>query len=71
LIYPSFSHIINKILSSIISARGGIMKKIGLILAILLLVSGAYAQTGKFLGGINFSNYFIISAIVRLDIEDL
>jgi len=33
------------------------MKKIGLILAILLLVSGAYAQTGKFLGGINFSNY--------------
>lgn len=33
------------------------MKKILLILAILLLVSGAYAQTGKFLGGINYSNY--------------
>ena len=33
------------------------MKKIFLILAVLLLVSGAYAQTGKFLGGLNLSKY--------------
>jgi hypothetical protein len=33
------------------------MKKILLIPAILLLVSGTYAQTGKFLGGFNLSNY--------------
>lgn len=33
------------------------MKKILIISSIFLLISGAYAQTGKFLGGINFSNY--------------
>jgi hypothetical protein len=33
------------------------MKKILLILSIFLLISGAYAQTGKFLGGLNLSNY--------------
>jgi len=33
------------------------MKKTIIILSIFLLVSGAYAQTGKFLGGLNFSNY--------------
>ena len=33
------------------------MKKILIIISILFLVSGAYAQTGKFLAGINLSNY--------------
>ncbi len=33
------------------------MKKIVIILTVFLLVSGAYAQTVKVLGGLNFSNY--------------
>lgn len=33
------------------------MKKILLILSVFLLISGASAQTGKFLGGLNLSNY--------------
>ncbi|MCJ7580818.1 MAG: PorT family protein [Candidatus Aminicenantes bacterium] len=33
------------------------MKKILIILSIFLFISGAYAQTGKFLGGLNLSNY--------------
>ena len=33
------------------------MKKTVLILSVMLLISGAYAQTGKFLGGFNLSNY--------------
>jgi hypothetical protein len=40
-----------------ISELGGTMKKILLFLTVLILVSGVYAQTGKFLGGINLSNY--------------
>jgi len=57
LIYSSFFPIINGITFTKITVRGGIMKKILLILSVFLLISGAYAQTGKFLGGLNLSNY--------------
>jgi hypothetical protein len=40
-----------------VSGFGGLMKKTLILISVFLLVSGAYAQTGKFVGGFNISNY--------------